>query len=107
MAAGFRYHAEQRREQGPVRPVQLRAARPPPLQDRELVAQQLEISAVFRISSRRDSRTHAASRVINRNTNRRHMIGDHHGRSAGPATLLVRAVDAILGTHRSSAGTTG
>jgi len=29
------------------------------------------------------------------------MIGDHHGRSAGRATLLVRAVDAILGTHRA------
>jgi hypothetical protein len=28
------------------------------------------------------------------------MIGDHDGRSAGRATLLVRAVDAILGTHR-------
>ncbi len=31
--------------------------------------------------------------------NRRHVIGDHHGRSAGHATLLVRAVDAILDTH--------
>ena len=39
VAAGFGYHAEQGREQGPVRPVQLRAARLPPLQDRELVAQ--------------------------------------------------------------------
>jgi hypothetical protein len=27
------------------------------------------------------------------------MIGDHHGRTAGRATLLVRAVDDILGTH--------
>jgi len=27
------------------------------------------------------------------------MIGDHHGRTAGGITLLVRAVDAILGTH--------
>jgi hypothetical protein len=27
------------------------------------------------------------------------MIGDHHGRTAGRATLLVRAADAILGTH--------
>ena len=31
--------------------------------------------------------------------NRRHMPGDHHGRMAGRATLLVRAVDEILGTH--------
>jgi hypothetical protein len=28
------------------------------------------------------------------------MIGDHHGRAAGRATLLVRAMDGILGTHR-------
>jgi len=30
------------------------------------------------------------------------MIGDHQGRTAGIATLLVRAVDHILGTHRIS-----
>jgi hypothetical protein len=29
------------------------------------------------------------------------MIGDHHGRTAETATLPVRAVDEILGTHRS------
>jgi hypothetical protein len=28
------------------------------------------------------------------------MIGDHHGRTAGRATLLVRAMDGILGTHK-------
>jgi hypothetical protein len=28
------------------------------------------------------------------------MIGDHHGRTAGRATLLVRTVDGILGTYR-------
>ena len=27
------------------------------------------------------------------------MTDDHHGRTAGRATLLVRAVDEILGTH--------
>jgi hypothetical protein len=37
----------------------------------------IRISAVFHASSRRDSRSHAATRVISRNTNRRHMIGDH------------------------------
>ena len=58
------------------------------------------VTAVFHASSRRDSRSHAASRVIRRNTNRRHMTGDHHERSAGRATQLVRVVDAILGTHR-------
>jgi hypothetical protein len=28
------------------------------------------------------------------------MTGDHHARTAGRATMLVRAVDEILGTHR-------
>jgi len=32
--------------------------------------------------------------------NCRHMTGDHHGRTAGRATLLVRAMDEILGTFR-------
>jgi hypothetical protein len=41
------------------------------------------------------------TRVIRRKTNRRHMIGDHYGPTAGRATVLVRAVDEILGTHRS------
>jgi hypothetical protein len=31
------------------------------------------------------------------------MIGDHHGQTAGSATLLVRAMDGILGTHKVSA----
>jgi hypothetical protein len=44
--------------------------------------------------------------VISRNTNRRHMNRDHDGRSAARATLLVRAVDAILGTHSSRASET-
>ena len=65
----------------------------------------IKISAVFHASSRRDSRSHAATRVIRRNTNRRHMIGDHHGRTAGRATLLVRAVDEILGTHTARTAT--
>gem|GEM_PF-5311478 len=34
--------------------------------------------------------------------NRRHMSGDHHGRTARRATPLVTAADEILGTHRSS-----
>jgi hypothetical protein len=38
--------------------------------------------------------------VIRRKTKRRHMIGDHDGRTARRATLLIRAVDGILGTHR-------
>ena len=51
------------------------------------------------VSSRRDSRSHEAVRVIRRKTNRRHMTGDHHAQTAGRATLLVRAVGTILGTH--------
>jgi len=57
-------------------------------------------SAVCHVSSRRDSRSHAASRMITRNTNRMHMIDDHHGPGAGRANLLVRVVDGILGTHK-------
>jgi hypothetical protein len=30
------------------------------------------------------------------------MIGDHHGRTAGRANSLVRAVDGILGTHSTT-----
>jgi hypothetical protein len=60
----------------------------------------IKISAVFHVSSRRDRRSHETSRVIRRKANRRHMIVDHHGRTARRAILLVRAVDGILGTHR-------
>jgi hypothetical protein len=44
--------------------------------------------------------------VIRRKTNRRHMIGDHHGRMAGRATLLVTAADEILGTHTCTTSAT-
>jgi hypothetical protein len=40
--------------------------------------------------------------VIRRKTNRRHMAGDHHGRTAKRTTLLVTATDEILGTHTST-----
>jgi hypothetical protein len=43
VAAGFRYHGKQRRDQGPVRPVQPRAARLPSLQDGELVTQDQDL----------------------------------------------------------------
>ena len=65
----------------------------------------IRISAVFHASSRRDSRSHETARLVRRKTNRRHMTGDHHGRTAGGATLLVRAVDEILGTHRRPGST--
>jgi hypothetical protein len=52
-----------------------------------------KISAIFHASSRRDSRSHEVIRVIRRKTNRRHMTGDHHGRTATRATLLVTAAD--------------
>jgi hypothetical protein len=54
---------------------------------------------VFQASSRQDSRSHAATRVARRNTNRKHMTGDHHGQPAGKATLLVRAADEVIGTY--------
>ncbi len=37
--------------------------------------------------------------MVRRRTNRRHMTGDHHGREAQRATLLVRVMDEILGTR--------
>jgi len=49
VAARFRYHVEQGREQGPVRPVQRRAALPPPLQDGELVAQDQDFGGLPRL----------------------------------------------------------
>jgi hypothetical protein len=50
----------------------------------------IKISAVFHISSRRDSRSPSATRVIRRNTNRRHTIGDHHGRMAARSMGMAR-----------------
>jgi hypothetical protein len=59
----------------------------------------IKIPAIFHASSRRDSRSHEVIRVLRRKTNRRHMTGDHHSRTARRATLLVTAADEILGTH--------
>jgi hypothetical protein len=49
VAARFGYHAGQGREQGPVRPVQLRAARLPPLQYGELMAQDQDLGGLPRL----------------------------------------------------------
>ena len=89
------YHAEQDREQGPVRPLHVRAA------PAAAGAGRRADGAGSR-SPRSAKPPHAATaatidhRVIRRKTNRRHMISDHHGRTAGSATLLVRAADGIL-----------
>ena len=48
LAARFLYRAEQGREQGSVRPVQVRPARPMALQDGELVAQDQDLGGVPR-----------------------------------------------------------
>jgi hypothetical protein len=72
------------------------------LQHSELMAQDQDFCSLPR-PPRRNSRNHEIIRVIRRKANRRHMTGDHHGRDAGQATLLVRAVDGILGTHNTSA----
>jgi hypothetical protein len=37
---------------------------------------------------------------MKRKANCRHMTGDHHDGTGWRATLLVRAMDEILGTHR-------
>ena len=62
-----------------------------------------QISAVFHLFSRRDSRSHAAALVI-RKTKRRHMIGDHHDQTPewqpcwpGPwATFSARTIREIV-----------
>jgi hypothetical protein len=51
------------------------------------------------VSVRRDSRSQETVRVITRKVHRRHMTGDHDGRTASRAALLVTAADEILGTH--------
>jgi hypothetical protein len=97
-APRFGYHGEQGREQCPV-PVRRRGCR------RGRTAswwRRSRIAAVFPASSRRDSRSHEVIRVIRRKTNRRHMTGDHHGRTATRATL-VTATEDILGTHKVGA----
>ena len=43
----------------------------------------IKISAVFHASLRCDSRSHEPTRVMRRNTNRRNMTSDHHGRTLG------------------------
>ena len=47
--AVLRYHTQQSREQCPVRPGQVRAARLPPLQDGELVAQDQDLRGLPRL----------------------------------------------------------
>src|SRR5215470_18845336 len=49
VAARFGYHAEQGRDQGPVRPVQVRALPLASLQDRELVAQNQDLCGLPRL----------------------------------------------------------
>ncbi len=46
LAARFRYHGEEGRDPGPARPVQVRAARLPLLQDGELVAQDQDLGGL-------------------------------------------------------------
>jgi hypothetical protein len=49
LATGFRYNAEHGREQGPVRPGQLRRARLMALQDGDRVAQDQDLGGLPRI----------------------------------------------------------
>ena len=100
LAPRFRYHAEQSR--GSARSAQFRCGwRGCRRCNMASWWRRIKISAVCHAFSRRDSRNHAVTRVMRWKANCRPMTGDHHGPGVGRATLLVRAVDAILGTHRS------
>src|SRR6478752_3228513 len=97
-APRFGYPGEQGREQGTVCPVQPRATWPPPLQDGELMAKDQDLRGLPRILAPGqpqprfdpcDQEEHEPQAHDRRS----------HGRTAGRATLLVRAVDDILGTH--------
>jgi len=58
LAACFRYHAEQ----SPVRPVQLRPARLPPLQDGKLMAQHQDLRDIPRLLTPRQPQPRGDSR---------------------------------------------
>ena len=62
----------------------------------------IKISAVFPVSSHRDSRSHETTLVITTKTNRTRMTGNPHGQTAGKATLLARAADEILGNAQGA-----
>ena len=47
LAPRFRYHAEQGHKQGSIRPIQVRAAWLPPLQDGELVTQDQDLGGLL------------------------------------------------------------
>jgi hypothetical protein len=78
-ARGGRCHAGRA---GPGPPGSASARPAAAVAGRRADGQKIKISAAFHASSRRDSRSPAATRVISRKTNRRHMTGDHHGRTA-------------------------
>jgi hypothetical protein len=52
------------------------------LQDGGLVAQDQDLGGLPRLLTLRQAAAMRATRVISRKTNRRHMIGDHHGQTA-------------------------
>jgi len=70
------------------------------LQDGELVAQDQDLCALPSFLALGEPQPRR-SRVVRRKTNRRHMTGDHYGRTGRTATLLVTVTDEILDTHRS------
>jgi hypothetical protein len=75
VAPRSRYHAEQGREQGPVRPVQFRAARLPPLQHSELVAQDQDLGDPPGLLTPGQPQPCSGPRDQEK-TDRRHMTGD-------------------------------
>jgi hypothetical protein len=62
-------------------------------------ARRSKLSLVSSLHRKVEASTAVALSPASRNTNRRHMIDDHHGRTAGRATLLARAMDEIFATR--------
>jgi len=73
------------------------------LQDGELVAQDQDLRSLLRLVTPGQLKPRGDSRDQEKH-DRRHMMGDHHGRAAERASPLVRATDEIFGTHRPSTG---
>jgi hypothetical protein len=74
----------------------------PPLQDGELVAQDQDLGDLPGLITPSQPQPGGRPRGQEKEEpHRRHMTDDHHGRAAAErATLLVTAMDEILGTHR-------
>jgi hypothetical protein len=68
------------------------------LQDADLVAQEQDPGGLSRLLAPGQTQSHHPR--FRRKTNHRHMVGDHYGRAADTATVLLTPTDGILGTHK-------